>query len=329
RFKTPDTQWLIEYEEKKFFERGFYFTDSTYFNVFSLDLVYGDPNAVLDAPFSVVITEEMAEKYFGDEDPIGKVMKGDLVIEFTVTGIMKKHPRNSHMNFDFLASMDTIREARDVSGFPIYGNLLTAWQNFQIYTYILLAENADPGIVEEKMTTMLEERLGRMMSAAGVELTPYLQKLTDIHLRSHLDNEIEPNSDMALIYIFSAVAVFILLIACINYMNLSTARSASRAREVGLRKVSGAYKKQLITQFLSESVVFAFLASIIAGAAIVLLLPAFNSVSGKELLIGTLLTPKMILVMFTLCLVVGLASGSYPAFLLSAFRPTEVLGGNL
>ncbi|MCP4725271.1 MAG: ABC transporter permease, partial [bacterium] len=209
RFKTPDTQWLIEYEEKKFFERGFYFTDSTYFNVFSLDLVIGDPNAVLDAPFSVVITEEMAEKYFGDEDPIGKIMKGDLVIEFTVTGIMKKHPRNSHMNFDFLASMDTIREARDVSGFPIYGNLLTAWQNFQIYTYILLAENADPGIVEEKMTTMLEERLGRMMSAAGVELTPYLQKLTDIHLRSHLDNEIEPNSDMALIYIFSAVAVFI------------------------------------------------------------------------------------------------------------------------
>ncbi len=329
RFKTPDSQWLIEYQDRKFFERGFYFTDSTYFSVFTLDLVVGDPNTVLDAPFSVVITEEMAEKYFGNEDPIGKVIKGDLVIEFTVTGIMKKHPSTSHMNFDFLASMDTIREARDVSGFPIYGNLLDNWQQFGMYTYVLLEENADPKVVDQKMADMITERMGRAATAMGINLSPYLQKLTDIHLGSHLDNEIEPNSDISLIYIFSAVAVFILIIACINYMNLSTARSASRAREVGLRKVSGAYKKQLITQFLSESVVFAFFATLIAGVAVVLLLPAFNSVSGKELVIGSLLNVKMIMVISGICLLVGLASGSYPAFLLSAFRPTEVLGGNL
>ncbi|MFC1563405.1 ABC transporter permease [candidate division KSB1 bacterium] len=329
RFKTPDSQWLIEYQDKKFFERGFYFTDSTYFSVFTVEMVKGDPKTALDAPFSVVITEEMAEKYFGDEDPLGKIIKGDLVIEFTVTGVMKKHPRTSHMNFDFLASIDTIREARDVSGFPIYGNLLNNWQQFGIYTYILLQENADPDIVEQKMKAMLDERLGRMFSTFGIELSPYLQKMTDIHLESHLDNEIEPNSDIKLVYIFSAVAVFILIIASINYMNLSTARSAARAKEVGLRKVAGAYKKQLIVQFLSESIIFALIASVIAAAVVVLLLPAFNSVSGKELVIGTLLNPQMFLFLTAMFIGVGLISGSYPAFLLSMYRPSEVLSGNI
>jgi putative ABC transport system permease protein len=328
RIKPPDSRWVIAYGEKKYPEKALYFVDPTFFEVFDVEMVVGDPETVLDAPYSIVITEEMAEKYFGEEDPIGKIIIGDNWMNFNITGIMRKHPSSTHMDYDFLANFETLHRAIDpINKQPYYGDLSRNWQNFRIYTYLLLDANADPEAVENKMSILLEERLGRMLRTAGVELNPYLQKLTDIHLKSNLEGEIGPTGDESYIYIFSAVAIFILLIACINFMNLSTARSENRAKEVGIRKVVGADKGQLIKQFLGESITFSFFASIIAGIAVLFLLIPFNAIAEKNISASSFINVQTISLLLGLVIIVGAVSGSYPAFLLSAFRPAEVLSG--
>ena len=329
RIKPPDSRWVIKQGEKKFPEKGVYFVDPAFFEAFDVEMVVGNPENVLDAPHSMVLTEEMAKKYFGDEDPIGKILVGDNWMNFNITGIMKKHPPSTHMNYDFLVNFETLNRAIDpINKQPYYGNLSEDWQNFRIYTYLLLDANADPESVENKMRTLLEERLGsRVLRAAGVELNPYLQKLTDIHLKSNLEGELGPTGDESYIYIFSAVAVFILLIACINFMNLATARSENRSKEVGIRKVVGADRFQLIKQFLIESILFTLFASVIGGIAVLLLLTPFNAISDKNIAVSSLINGQTILSLIALVIVVGVASGSYPAFLLSAFRPAEVLSG--
>jgi putative ABC transport system permease protein len=328
RIKPPDSRWVISHEERKFPEKGLYFADPTFFEVFDVEMVVGDPETALDAPYSMVITEEMAEKYFGEEDPIGKILVGDNWMNFNITGIMKKHPSFTHMDYDFLVNFETLSRAIDpINKQPYYGDITRNWQNFRIYTYLLLDANADPDIVDTKMRAMLEEHLGMMVRAAGVELNPYLQKLTDIHLKSNLEGEIGPTGDESYIYIFSAVAIFILLIACINFMNLSTARSENRAKEVGIRKVVGADRGQLIKQFLGESLTFTFVASIFAGIAVLFLLSPFNAIAEKNISASSLINVQTVLLLIGLVLIIGVASGSYPAFLLSAFRPAEVLSG--
>jgi len=328
RIKPPDSRWVIEYGEKKFPEKGLYFADPTFFEVFDVEMVVGNPGHVLDAPFSMVITEEMAEKYFGSEDPIGKIIVGDNWMNFNITGIMRKHPPSTHMNYDFLVNFETLNRVVDpINKQPYYGNLAENWQNFRIYTYLLLDAHADPAVVEAKMQTLIEERLGRMLRTAGVELNPYLQKLTDIHLKSDLEGEIGPTGDESYIYIFSAVAIFILLIASINFMNLSTARSENRAKEVGIRKVVGADRVQLMKQFLGESIMFTLLSSVIAGIAVLFLLAPFNTIAEKNISASNLINGQTISLLIGLVIIVGFVSGSYPAFLLSAFRPAEVLSG--
>jgi len=328
RIKPPDSRWVIEYGEKKFPEKGLYFADPTFFEVFDVEMVVGNPGHVLDAPFSMVITEEMAEKYFGSEDPIGKIIVGDNWMNFNITGIMRKHPPSTHMNYDFLVNFETLNRVVDpINKQPYYGNLAENWQNFRIYTYLLLDAHADPAVVEAKMQTLIEERLGRMLRTAGVELNPYLQKLTDIHLKSDLEGEIGPTGDESYIYIFSAVAIFILLIASINFMNLSTARSENRAKEVGIRKVVGADRVQLMKQFLGESIMFTLLSSVIAGIAVLFLLAPFNTIAEKKISASNLINGQTISLLIGLVIIVGFVSGSYPAFLLSAFRPAEVLSG--
>jgi putative ABC transport system permease protein len=328
RIKPPDSRWVIEYGEKKFPEKGLYFADPTFFEVFDVEMVVGNPAHVLDAPFSMVITEEMAEKYFGSEDPIGKIIVGDNWMNFNITGIMRKHPPSTHMNYDFLVNFETLNRVVDpINKQPYYGNLAENWQNFRIYTYLLLDAHADPAVVEAKMQTLIEERLGRMLRTAGVELNPYLQKLTDIHLKSDLEGEIGPTGDESYIYIFSAVAIFILLIASINFMNLSTARSENRAKEVGIRKVVGADRVQLMKQFLGESIMFTLLSSVIAGIAVLFLLAPFNTIAEKNISASNLINGQTISLLIGLVIIVGFVSGSYPAFLLSAFRPAEVLSG--
>ena len=328
RIKPPDSRWVISYKEKKFPEKGMYFADPAFLEVFDVEMVAGDPESALDAPHSIVLTEEMAQKYFGEEDPLGKILIGDNWLNFDITGIMKKHPPTTHMDYDFLVNFETLNKAIEpVNKQLLYGDLSRNWQNFRIYTYLLLETNANPGTVEAKMRTLLEERLGRLMRTAGVELNPYLQKLTDIHLKSDLQGELGPTGDESYIYIFSAVAVFILLIACINFMNLSTARSQSRAKEVGIRKVVGADRVQLIKQFLGESLTFTFLASIVAAIAVFFLLTPFNIIAEKNISASSLMNGQTLLLLLGLVIIVGFVSGSYPAFLLSAFHPAEVMSG--
>jgi putative ABC transport system permease protein len=328
RIKPPDSRWVISHEANKFPEKGLYFVDPAFFEVFDVEMVTGDPDTVLDAPYSMVLTEEMAEKYFGEEDAIGKILIGDNWMNFNITGIMKKHPTSTHMNYDFLVNYETLNRAIDpVNKRLYYGDLANDWQNFRVYTYLLLEANADPVALEAKTRALLEDRLGPQIRAVGIELNPYLQKLTDIYLKSNLEGEMEPAGNESYIYIFSAVAVFILLIACINFMNLSTARSESRAKEVGIRKVVGADRAQLIKQFLGESITFTFFASILAAIAVLALLNPFNAIAEKNFSVSSLINVQTVLLLIGLVFVVGALSGSYPAFLLSAFRPADVLSG--
>ena len=328
RIKVPDSRWNIQHEDLKYFEKGIYFADPTFLEVFDVELVAGDPNTALAAPYSLILTEEMARKYFRDEDPIGKIVTADIWLQLTVTGVMKKHPASTHMDFDFLVNFETLLKALEPPGRLSYGGL-DQWSNFRILTYILLEDNADPVSVEEKMPAFLGRHLGQMARAPGVEFRPYLQKISDIHLRSHLEGEISPNSNESYIYIFSAVAVFILIIASINFMNLATAWAANRAKEVGMRKVVGAARSQLIKQFLAESILITFFAAFFAVAVGLLLLAEFNALTGKNVAASDILQIYTLLPLAGLALFLGVISGSYPAFFLTAFPAAEVLSGKL
>ncbi len=328
RLKVPESRWTLRYGDQKFFEKGLYFADPTFLDVFDVEMVAGDPRTALEAPHSVVLTEEMAEKYFPGDDPLGKIMTADIWLELTVTGVMKKHPAATHMDYDFLVNFETLLKALEPPGRLSYGNL-NLWQNFRILTYLLLEENAVPEAIEAKMPAFLKAHLGPMAEAPGVEFSPYLQKISDIHLRSHLEGEIGPNSDESYIYIFSGVAVFILLIASINFMNLATAWAANRAKEVGMRKVVGAAKTQLIGQFLTESILLTFLAAGIALAFVLLMHSEFNALAGKDVPVSEIMHTKTLFPLAGLILALGLISGSYPAFFLTAFRPVDVLSGKL
>ncbi|MFC2166609.1 ABC transporter permease [Acidobacteriota bacterium] len=328
RFKTPMVSWLVSREEnnQKFHEKGFYFADETVFDFFGFEMVKGDPKTALIDPRTIVLTESSAEKYFRNEDPMGKVLRLDNAYDFQITGVIKDIPKNSHFSFDILASFSTL------SVIPIYGGVeYSSWRNGlgpDLYTYIRLTEGVLPSSLEDKIPEFLQNHIGNILNQLNLQFTPRLQPLSEIHLRSNLDAEIRANSDIRYIYIFSAIAIFILLIACINFMNLSTARSASRAQEVGMRKVIGAERKQLIVQFLGETLLLALLALLLSIILIFLLLPLFNSISGKSLE-PTFWNPWIILGLAGITAFVGLVSGSYPALFLSSFQPAAVFRGAL
>ena len=267
----------------------------------------------------------MVDKYFGDDNPIGKVITGDDLYKFTITGVMRDLPKNSHFHFDFLASYASLAPNN------LYGEPTTMQnQGFShdLYTYLLLKEGYAPEDLERKLPGFLEKHLGDQLDGTGIEARPFLQPLPDIHLHSNLEGEIAPNSDVRYVYIFSSLAVFILLIACVNFMNLSTARSARRAQEVGIRKVLGAHRNQLIKQFTGESILFSLIALVMALGLVHVLLPQFNLLSGKALEMdyqSTWLVPVLV----AIALVTGIVAGGYPAFILSSFRPVAVLTGAL
>ncbi len=303
--------------------------DSTFFKVFSLPLLNGNPATALKEPRSVVLSESSAEKYFGSADILGKSVETVQGVEYKVTGVMKNIPPNSHFNFDFIFSMDN-----DI--YP-FGNFIS--HNF--HTYLLLREGVKPEEIEEKFDDYFDRYLQPVakqvlninsreeFEAAGNKLEYSLFPVTDIHLYSDRNLEIRPGGSIQYVKIFSAVALFILLIACINFMNLSTARSAGRAKEVGIRKVLGSARKQLITQFLSEAVLMAVIAMILAVAISFLALPAFNEVAAKNLSIQRIFQTDMLLLILILPLLVGFLAGSYPALFLSNFKPVQVLKGRL
>jgi putative ABC transport system permease protein len=316
----------FRYGEKNFNEPNPYWADSNFFAFFKTEVIKGNPQKALTGPYSIMLTEEAAQKYFGNEDPMNKVLRMGNQFDFKVTGIFKRLPSNTHFHPEFLMSFSTLNDT------AIYGaeNLRTNFGNNSFFTYLLLPEGYDPKKLEAQFPAFIDRHMPRAQNAQfkpsqGTSLS--LTKLTDIHLRSHLDSEAEPNGDIRRVYIFSAIALFILLIACINYMNLSTARSALRAREIGVRKVVGAQRKEIVIQFLTESVLICWIAIILAFVLSWALLPLLNQLSGGDLSINILMKPGIIIPLLVIPFAVGILSGIYPALFMSSFRPVSVLKG--
>jgi putative ABC transport system permease protein len=305
--------------------------DSTFFDVFTLPAIEGDTRTALNEPNTVVLTETVAKKYFNSVHVLGKniEVKDEKNPLYKITAVIKDIPENSHFHFDFLFSMKNVEYN--------WGQLTS--HNF--YTYIRLKKGTDPKAFEKHFDQYIDKyvlpeakqfmNINSMeeFKKAGNSLVYSLMPLTDIHLHSNRSFELSPSGNIQYVYIFSAVALFILMIACINFMNLTTARSANRAREVGIRKVLGTEKGQLVKQFLFESTVMVIMALLIAIPVVWLVLPLFNDMSAKRMTAGSLFSPYILPLLIALPFVVGLMAGSYPAFFLSAFRPIEVLKGKL
>jgi putative ABC transport system permease protein len=320
----------ITYGSKTFKEDVIGYVDSNFFRVFTVPLLKGNPNTALISPNTVVISRSVAKKYFGDEDPIGKVLQfKDNNAAATVTGLFDEIPDNSHFHFGLLASMSTLAESRESN-----------WLNSNYFTYLLLPENYDPKKLEAKLPQEVDRYVGPQLEKAmhltmdqfkknGNSLGFQLQPLTDIHLHSDLTGDIEPHGNISYIYIFSAVALFMLLIACINFMNLSTAGASKRAKEVGIRKVMGSVKGQLVRQFLLESLLLTVVALILALSLVSMALPFFNELTGQHLGLHLLSNPLILPGLVLFGLLTGLLAGSYPAFFLSSFNPITVLKGRL
>ncbi len=323
--------WLIKYGENRFNEDGVLFADSSFFSVLDFKLLKGDPETALARPRSVVLTAEYAKKYFADQDPMGRQMsfENDTII-YTVTGVVQDVPDNSHIKFDILASM---------SSYPGQANN-QFWISHNFYTYIVVKDGTDKDILEEKLQGMVTKYVGpQITQALGISIEDFLnagnafsyvmEPLKDLHLRGATQYGLEPLGSESTVYIFAVIALLILIIAIINYVNLATARSATRAKEVGVRKVAGANRRGLVFQFLGESVLIVTVAALIAVILVSALMPSFNQLIGKELSAGILDNPTGILLLIVLVLLVGVSSGAYPAFVLASFNPIEVLKGTL
>ena len=312
--------YLVEQADRRFYEEDFFWADSSFFEVFSFDLLRGDPTTALTAPFSVVLTESMAAKYFGREDPMGQILTMDDR-DLRVTGVVEDAPEQSHFAFDFLGSFTTLEAFR---GSP---SSEWNWWNLSFHTYLLLAEGTPVEALQEQLRELPSRYIGNQESGSGYRQFLYLQPLTEIHLNSHYRYELKPNSYTAYVYVFSAIALFILVLACINFMNLATARSVQRAQEVGMRKVLGARKGQMVKQFLGESVFLSLLALMLALVLIQVALPLFNQLAAKALSFHYVGQASLVLGLVGFAVMVGLVAGSYPALVLSSFRPIDVFKG--
>lgn len=317
---------FVKYNNKEFKEGNMAVVDSNFLQVFSIPFIAGNAKTALNEPNSIVITIALATKYFGSENPIGKQLVVGTSI-FKVTGLIDKIPVNSHFHKDAFISMSSMH--------------LTAqtWSNVSFYTYLVLNKNADPKVLEAKFPELVKKHvvpevahdMGISMAEAQKSVNTFvffLEPLTHIHLYSNTKYELEANGDIQYIYIFSALAIFILLLACVNFTNLSTAASAKRAREVGIRKVIGSEKKQLMIQFLVESVLLTYIAIVFTYAIVYALIPHFNQLAGTHLSFGFFFSIPFILSVLALGLVVGILAGIYPAFFLSSFNIISVLKGS-
>ena len=312
---------LVAFGDRKFFESGILLADSTFFDVFSFPLTRGNPTLVLRSPDAIVLSETMARKYFGSQDPLGKQLTIDGTYKFRVTGVMKDVPERSHLKASFVGSFGALRDMVGAERLKSWG-----WQQF--YTYITLAEGSDPAQVNAKLPAFLAQHAPSEVAQRNSRDNYGLQALTDVHLRSSdVEYDIAQKGDIQYIYAFSLVALFTLLIACFNFMNLSTARSARRAKEVGMRKAVGAQRSQLIGQFLGESLLQTGMALVVALLLTVLVLPTLNDWTGKSLQFMSMLTIPFVLYLVGAVVLVGLLAGSYPAFFLSGFKPLNVLKG--
>ncbi len=320
---------VVRYKDKAFSEEKFYWVDSSFFDVFTARFIKGDPRTALREQNSVVITKSIADKYFGDENPVGKMINSDRRINYLVTGVIADFPVNSSFHADFLGSISSYNVDADQN-----------WLSNNYYTYILIRKGTDPEELSKKIfdvskvyiSAQLNKVLGityDQMVEGGSRFKLVTQPLGDIHLKSHLSNEIEPNGDIAYIYIFAIIAIAILLIACINFTNLSTARSSGRAKEVGIRKTLGSNQASLIRQFLIETMLMSFLAMLFALLLVELFLPTFNLIANKHLSLNIFSNFYTIPLLILFIMLVGVIAGIYPAFVLSALTPVKVLRGKL
>ena len=312
---------LLTYGDKMYQEDGVFFMDSTAFEVFSWKLLKGNPKTALAAPFSIVLTETTAKKYFGDEDPLGKSLKGSESAgrsnagEYLVTGVMADVPANSHFRFNTLLSMSTFRKSR--------ADIFDMWGYVDFYTYFLVNEQFDKAKFEDKIPKFM----------AGVVKDPddkyiiAIEPLKDVYLGTVAQRQPGETGSLANLYIFSIIGLFILAIAMINFMNLSTARSMERGKEVGIRKSIGAGRKSLISQFLGESLIIVYMSMAVAVILVVVALPGMIDITGRALDVRQFMTPQSIALLIGASFVIGIIAGSYPSFVLSAFSPVMVLKG--
>ena len=330
RLRSIGDRLIKRKDEVETFKEGkVVYAEKNFFQFFDIPLIIGNPETALEKPRSIAISESAAKKIFNDEDPIGQLVTIDNGDSHEITAVFKDMPTNMHFHYDFLFSMEGLEEAQQ-----------GIWLSFNFNTYLKLTPETEASIFEAKFPTLIEKYLGPEIqqflgqsitefyesgNTAGFELFP----MKDIHLYSDKLGELEQNGSIRYVYIFGAIAMFILILACINFMNLSTARSANRAKEVGVRKVLGAYRQHLIQQFMSEAFTITFISILLAFGLTYALLPSFNTLSDKAIQTSTLFSPFFYAIMFGVLLTVGFLAGSYPAFYLSKFRPVDVLKGKL
>jgi len=319
----------VKKDERNIQNHNAVFADSTFFQVFPVPMIAGNPMTALNEPNSIVIDETIAKKYFNSTDVLGKTLFVDNGVTCKITGIIRDFPSQSHFHFSFIRPMhDTYHDDQN------------DWLSNNYASYVLVrpevTQAALQKVVDATIDNYLAKQLEQMLHASTSDLKKSgghfiypLMPLTDIHLHSNKSYEFEANGNIVYVYIFSIIAIFILLIACVNFMNLSTARSANRAKEVGIRKVAGSLRGDLITQFLIESILISFFSLILAIGVAALLLPLFNQLAGKQMSVLTLFSSWMLPVLIGLVIVVGCIAGSYPAFYLSSFRPVQVLKGSI
>jgi putative ABC transport system permease protein len=308
--------FIVRQSTRLFEEKRFYYADSTFFKIFSFKLISGTPEHALVQPNSVVLTQRMARKYFGDQDPMGKSLRINDGTDYTVTGVMEDVPNNSFLQFDFMASFSSLDASKQ-----------HIWWSANYQTFFLVAPNTDIPQLQDKINNLVKRELASELTNPNDYVRYPLMRLTDIYLRSDV-SESEITSSINYIYGFGAIALLILLIACINYINLATAKAADRAKEVSIRKVVGAGKKQLFFQFIGESLTLTFLAFLLAYLLAFTILPVFNSVTGKHFPTSLLTAPSFLLLCFGALLIIGICSGAYPAFAITALKPATVLKGN-
>ncbi len=298
----------------EFTEEDVYYADSTFFDIFSYEVLEGSTEGSLDIPNSIVLTETMAGRYFSGDKALGKTLKvGEEV--YTITAVIEDVPRNSHLLFDGLVSRNSLPQQ------------MGSWGNFGVFTYLLLQEGEDPAQFQEKLKEMYDRYMGTIFESIGITVEYELMKLTEIHLHSDNAGEPQPTGSIQYVIIFSIVAFFLILIATLNYINLATARSAKRAKEISLRKVTGSSRRLLIFQFLTESSLLAFISLAISVVLLVVLLPQLNMLSGKSFTLEILSRPVSILSLISIMILVGVLGGIYPAIYLSRFSPVMVMKG--
>jgi putative ABC transport system permease protein len=323
-FNFMTSQIFIDYQKDdttliKYNESGFFVVDSTVFQMFTFPFVQGNPETALDAPNNMVITESIAARYFGEEDPIGKTMRLNEQLNVEVTGVIEDLPSQSHFGIDFLCSMSTVRMA-------FGGSLPQTWIWNPCWTYIELADYVPPEELEARFSEFYENHYPDL---SNQDVTLYLQKLTDIHLKSHHDYEMHANSNILYVYILSVIAAIVLSLACINFMNLTTANSATRTKEIGIKKTFGADRFTLVKQFLGETIFTTFVSLVIACLLVELLLPGFNHFTDKNISGDYIIAITSIGFGILLVVSVGLLAGAYPAFYLSSFNPIVIFRGGL